>query len=117
MNSGNNNDEFYRRVEKNQIEITQFNPMAEDYTLFKVKENRSNQGQMVRLNLHNAYLPCAVFVPMYGQLMYARFANSRMWNVLQQLGESVLMCDTDSVKYVTFQLEIQLNSKSLLVLH
>jgi hypothetical protein len=84
-------EEFYNRIEKQQVKVKQFHYISDDRTLFKYEVTRNHQDKIVRPNLHNGYLPCAVFVPMYGQLM--------MWDVLNKLGERVLMCDTDSVKY------------------
>ena len=33
------------------------------------QEQINYKGKIVRPDLHKGYLPCAVFVPMYGQLM------------------------------------------------
>jgi hypothetical protein len=60
--------------------------------MFKYNETRNNDTKS-KPNLHKQYLPAAVFVPMYGQMM--------MWNMLNKVGEAALMCDTDSVKYVS----------------
>ena len=78
---------FYQKILNKQLEVSQTVSLPER-TLFKVKCARNED---IRPNLHKGYLPCAGMVPMYGQLM--------LWNVLHQLGERVLMCDTDSVKY------------------
>lgn len=79
---------FYSSLmEKNNI-VKQITSMTTSRTLFKYEESR----QQRRPNLHKGYLPCAVFVPMYGRLM--------LWNELGKLKERVIMCDTDSVKYI-----------------
>lgn len=79
--------EFYQRIDKGQYELKQIHQITTSLNLFKYKEKR----HYVNPNLHKGYLPCAVFVPMYGQLM--------VWNHLNQLGKRVIMCDTDSIKY------------------
>ena len=61
--------EFYNRIDKGQIMVKQFNPLIADKTLYKFEEKRNHKDRGVRPNLHKGYLPCAVFVPMYGQLM------------------------------------------------
>ena len=43
-------------------------------------------------DLHNGYLPAALFVPAYGRM--------QLWNELDKLGDRVLMNDTDSIVYV-----------------
>jgi hypothetical protein len=65
-----NADEFYNRIDKQQIKVKQFHNISEDRTLFKYEVTRNYKDKIVRPNLHKGYLPCAVFVPMYGQLMY-----------------------------------------------
>jgi hypothetical protein len=62
-------DEFYNQVETQQIKVTHFQSISDDRTMFKYQENRNNKEKVLRPNLHKGYLPCAVFVPMYGQLM------------------------------------------------
>ena len=59
-----------------------------DYSLFRYKKNKKN----VKLNLHDCYLPAALFVPAYGRL--------HLWEQLYKLGKRVLMNDTDSIVYV-----------------
>lgn len=49
-------------------------------------------GKDTRPNLHNSYLPAALFVPAYGRL--------QLWNQLNKLGKRVLMNDTDSIIYI-----------------
>ena len=85
-------DEFYNRISKQQIKVNQINHITTDRTLFKYDIIRSANNKVVRPDLHRGYLPCAVFVPMYGQLL--------MWNMLNRFGERVIMCDTDSIKYI-----------------
>lgn len=84
-------EEFLNRVEKRQIKVKEINRMGRR-TLLRYDENREWGGKVVRPDLHKGYLPCAVFVPMYGQLI--------TWNALNTVGERALMCDTDSVKYI-----------------
>ena len=62
-------DEFYNRIDKNQLKIQQYHNMGEDRTLFKYKTVRTYKDKVRRPDLHKGYLPCAVFVPMFGQLM------------------------------------------------
>jgi hypothetical protein len=62
-------DEFYNRIGKHQIKVKQFHNISEYRTLFKYQVQRNYKDKVVRPNLHKGYLPCAVFVPMYGQLM------------------------------------------------
>lgn len=84
-------EEFLNRVEKRQVKVKEINKMGRR-TLLRYDMLREWGGKVVRPDLHKSYLPCAVFVPMYGQLM--------TWNALNTVGERALMCDTDSVKYV-----------------
>jgi hypothetical protein len=62
-------DEFYNRIDKQQFKVKQFHSIGEDRTLFKYDTVRSHKDKERRPDLHKGYLPCAVFVPMYGQLM------------------------------------------------
>jgi hypothetical protein len=62
-------NEFYNKINKNQIKVKQFHHISDDRTLFKYEIKRNHKDKIVRPNLHKGYLPCAVFVPMYGQLM------------------------------------------------
>jgi hypothetical protein len=61
--------EFYNKIGKHQIKVKQFHNISEDRTLFKYQVQRNYKDKIVRPDLHKGYLPCAVFVPMYGQLM------------------------------------------------
>jgi hypothetical protein len=88
-----NSEEFLYQIEKRQVKVKEITNISQDRTLFKYDELRQWNDKIVRPNLHKGYLPCAVFVPMYGQLM--------TWNILNQVGERALMCDTDSVKYIS----------------
>jgi hypothetical protein len=63
---------------------------GENEIIFRYKAAESTAN--TNYHLHTTYLPCAVFVPMYGRLM--------LYNHLDKLGERVLMCDTDSIKYI-----------------
>lgn len=85
-------EEFLNRVEKKQYKVKEINKVGRR-TLLRFEEIRQWGEKIVRPDLHKGYLPCAVFVPMYGQLM--------TWNSLNQVGERALMCDTDSVKYIS----------------
>ncbi len=49
-------------------------------------------GKDTRPNLHNSYLPAALFVPAYGRL--------QLWEQLNKLDKRVLMNDTDSIIYI-----------------
>ena len=69
-------------------DMTGLVPMDNDYMLVKYKANRKKNSPF----LAKSYLPCAVFVPMYGRMM--------LYNVLNICGMRVVMCDTDSVKVV-----------------
>lgn len=71
---------------------------ADHDTIFKYKDQRSSKNS--KTHLHRTYLPCAVFVPMYGRLM--------LYNHLDKLQERVLMCDTDSIKYIDIPGEYQI---------
>jgi hypothetical protein len=62
-------EEFFNRIDKRQIKVKQFHHLTDNKTLFKYEEVRNHKEKGVRPNLHKGYLPCAVFVPMYGQLM------------------------------------------------
>lgn len=72
------------RVGKNRL--NSFQPINDKTMLVKYKANRQNNLP----NLTKAYLPCAVFVPMYGRLM--------LYNVLDKYQKNVIMMDTDSIK-------------------
>lgn len=76
--------EFYKAVEDQHYKDLSFTYMGE-VTMFKYRENRAT----IKPNLNNTYLPCAIFVPMYGRMM--------LYNRLSQYGENVVMCDTDSI--------------------
>ena len=82
---------FCESVEKRQSVVSSFTSVSDSRMMFRYAEARNGRS-IVYPDLHKGYLPCAVFVPMYGRLM--------LWNELNQLGERVIMCDTDSVKYV-----------------
>jgi len=80
---------FYEDLYNKEKQLAQFIP-AENETIFKYTERQTSSN--TQKHLHTTYLPCAVFVPMYGRLM--------LYNHLDKLGERVLMCDTDSIKYI-----------------
>lgn len=82
--------DFYQTIEHGKNKVTQFVNLPSDRTLYRYQNNRGDKSPFP--NLHKGYLPCAVFVPMYGRLL--------LLNELTKLGERVLMCDTDSVKYI-----------------
>jgi hypothetical protein len=82
-------ESFYGDLHTKKKQLKQF-IVTENETIFRYNEQESfgnTQG-----HLHSTYIPCAVFVPMYGRLM--------LYNHLDKLGERVLMCDTDSIKYI-----------------
>lgn len=82
---------FYESLQSKTKILKQFNTVGENM-MFRYTDVRSNKNS--KPFLHTKYVPCAVFVPMYGRLM--------LYNHLDKLGERVLMCDTDSIKY-TFE--------------
>lgn len=88
-NDTNQGMNFYDALYNKEKLLAQYIP-AEEETIFKYKEVLSSSK--AQRHLHTTYLPCAVFVPMYGRLM--------LYNHLDKLGERVLMCDTDSIKYI-----------------
>lgn len=79
---------FYSSLMDNTNVIKEITQMTPSKTIFKYAVSRSK----VQPNLHKGYLPCSIFVPAYGRLM--------LWNELGKLKERVIMCDTDSVKYI-----------------
>jgi len=88
---------FYDDLYNKEKQLAQFIP-AENETIFKYTERETSAK--AQKHLHTTYLPCAVFVPMYGRLM--------LYNHLDKLGERVLMCDTDSIKYIDIPGEYQI---------
>jgi hypothetical protein len=88
-NDLNQGEAFYNSLYNKEKFLHQF-IAAEHETIFKYKQLET--PGVASKHLHNTYLPCAVFVPMYGRLM--------LYNHLDKLGERVLMCDTDSIKYI-----------------
>ena len=93
-------EEFYNRIDKRKIKVKQFHHLSEDRTLFKYEMIRNHKDKGVRPNLHKGYLftLCCVCANVWS-INVSRLITTRMWNVLNQLGDRVLMCDTDSVKY------------------
>ncbi len=85
-------EEFLNQIDKRQVKVKDINLLGRR-TMIRFDAIRQWKEKIVRPDLHKGYLPCAVFVPMYGQLM--------TWNSLQKVGERALMCDTDSVKYIS----------------
>ena len=88
-NDINQGECFYNSLYNKEKLLKQYIP-AENETIFKYQQLQT--GGTAAEHLHKTYLPCAVFVPMYGRLM--------LYNHLDKLGERVLMCDTDSIKYI-----------------
>ena len=88
-NDINQGEAFYNSLYNKDKFLQQYIP-AENETIFKYKQAETSGSSSQ--HLHKTYLPCAVFVPMYGRLM--------LYNHLDKLGERVLMCDTDSIKYI-----------------
>ena len=101
-----NSEEFLYQIEKRQVKVKQITTLTQERTLFKYDERRQWNDKIVRPNLHKGYLPCAVFVPMYGQLM--------TWDILNQVGERALMCDTDSVKYISNGIDTDIQASDCL---
>lgn len=84
-----NHEELYRYTDafvSRKYELKSFSAFGE-HTIFNYTEDRV----FIKPKLSKGYLPCAVFVPMYGRMM--------LYNHLSKLGERVLMCDTDSIVY------------------
>jgi len=88
-NSSNN--VFMHRISNEEINVKSYQKLG-NRTLFKYEDLRNDETKS-KPNVHRLYLPAAVFVPMYGQMM--------VWNILNIVGERALMCDTDSVKYIS----------------
>jgi hypothetical protein len=80
------NHEMFDKCQKGNYDLKNIKTFG-DSTIYKFLENRLNTAPV----LNKGYLPCAVFVPMYGRMM--------LYNHLHKLGERVLMCDTDSIIY------------------
>jgi len=78
---------FYKDLEDGHAKVRQINSITNDLNLYKYDELRSKVDPV----LNKGNIAVAAFVPMYGQLL--------LWNELNQLGDRVIMCDTDSVKY------------------
>ncbi len=57
-------------------------------TMYKFQKNKLTST----VDLHQSYLPAALFVPAYGRL--------HLWEQLNKLGKRVLMNDTDSIIYI-----------------
>ena len=85
------NATFLHQVQNKEISVDDIF-RVHDMTMIKYSESRSS-SENLNPKLYDKYLPCAVFVPMYGQMM--------VWNILNIVGERALMCDTDSVKYIS----------------
>jgi hypothetical protein len=79
---------FFQAVEEDHYKLDRIQIMGPSQTMFRFTEKRKK----LHPKLHKGYLPCSIFVPMYGRLM--------LYNELHYLGERVLMVDTDSVKYI-----------------
>jgi hypothetical protein len=60
----------------------------DQHTLFRYTSNRHK----CRPNLHNGYLPAAIFVPAHGRML--------LFEQMHPLAERVLMHDTDSIVYL-----------------
>jgi hypothetical protein len=78
----------FKNVEEGTIKLEDFANLGNNKTYVK----HSSQGDKTNPNLHNGYLPAAVFVPAYGRLM--------LYEQLDKLGKRVLMHDTDSIVYL-----------------
>lgn len=88
---------FCQDLQTKQKTLKQF-IVTENETIFRYNEQETSAN--AQQHLHTTYIPCAVFVPMYGRLM--------LYNHLDKLGERVLMCDTDSIKYIDIPGEYQI---------
>ena len=78
---------YYKDEEDGHIVTRQIQAITQDLNLYKYDERRIKVDPI----LNKGNVAVAAFVPMYGQLL--------LWNELHQLGDRVIMCDTDSVKY------------------
>jgi hypothetical protein len=87
---GDSANKFYRDHLEGKIVPTNMLFLGQN-SIIKFKESRTEISY--RPKLKTTYLPAAIFCPMYGRLM--------LFNHLDKLGERVLMCDTDSIKYIT----------------
>lgn len=93
-NGGADGMSFYEQILLNNHKLSQIQPLGENI-LFRYDENRNAK----RPNLHNTYLPAAVYVTAYGRLS--------LWNELIKVDPPgtppsklrVLMYDTDSIVY------------------
>jgi hypothetical protein len=87
----NHDDSLHNQIFGKQVMDNEYSDVDIDClgncTLFKVTENRSK----IAPKLKDAYLPVAIFVPMYGQ-MY-------LYNALHIVGDRALYVDTDSIIY------------------
>jgi hypothetical protein len=70
------------------VHCKQINLLSEHYTKIVTKKNED----AVQPDLHDSYLPAAVYVPAYGRV--------QLWRELVQLGKRALYHDTDSIIYV-----------------
>lgn len=93
QSNGAESDLLMRTFSDRTNQMKSFNPLANNNMMVKYKPLRHKNPP----DLTKAYLPCAVFVPMYGRLT--------LYNVLDQCGEDVIMMDTDSIKVKSSALE------------
>jgi hypothetical protein len=80
--------EFFQNLTSSVFSFKDSVPLGEDKIMYRYQKD----GSTASPDLHNGYLPAALFVPAYGRL--------QLWEQLNKLGDRVLMCDTDSIVYV-----------------
>lgn len=82
-----NGDLLMKSFTDNVNNLSFFIPISNQNLLVKYRNVRDGK---TKPNLSKAYLPCGVFVPMYGRMM--------LYNVLDMYQRRVIMMDTDSIK-------------------
>lgn len=80
-------NEFFQNCISDQYQFQESIPLGHR-TMYRYIKNDSTS----KVDLHQSYLPAALFVPAYGRL--------HLWEQLNKLGKRVLMNDTDSIIYI-----------------
>jgi hypothetical protein len=86
--SRKNANTLFLNISKDRTSLKSGTPLGDDYFMYKFIDD----GNEVECDLTNTYLPAASFVPAYGRI--------QLWEQLHQLGERVVMYDTDSVVFI-----------------
>lgn len=79
---------LFLNISKDRSTLKSGTPLGDDYFMYKFIDD----GNDVECDLTNSYLPAACFVPAYGRI--------QLWEQLHQLGDRVIMYDTDSVVFI-----------------